>query len=185
MDSLGEPGLVGLTKEEQDAAGRLLEPTISQGKRPLVIPDFISSFPIILQDDRETVLGTSGDAKIILKSSQDKKPSLDKIPFPRWSSANFRIMHILKKDSLLSSTQAIFNYNLYSFKISECTKCYPLSKVMGSGVILQPRLQKCVDNSLGFTITSKLCHYVFPLNPDLHLDDNKQFPHKGYYRAKD
>ena len=84
MDSLGEPVLVALTKEEQDPAGQLLEPTTSRGKSPLVIPDLISSLPIILQEDRETVLGTSDDAKIILKSSQDKKSSLNKISFPRW-----------------------------------------------------------------------------------------------------
>ena len=131
MDSLGEPVLdVGLTEEEQDPARQLLEPTSSRGKVPLLIPDFISSLPIILQEDRETVLGTSGDAKIILKSSQEKKPSLDKISFPQWSAANFRIMHILMRDGLLSSTQDIFDYILYSSKISELPKCYPLSKVM-------------------------------------------------------
>ena len=100
MDSLGEPVLVGLTEEEQDPARQLLEPTSSRGKRPLLIPDFISSLPIILQEDKETVLGTSGDAKIILKSSEEKKPSLDKISFSQWSAANFRIMHILMKDGL-------------------------------------------------------------------------------------
>ena len=56
MDSLGEPVLVGLTKEEQDPARQLLEPTSSRGKHPLLIPDFIGSLPIILQEDRETVL---------------------------------------------------------------------------------------------------------------------------------
>ena len=107
MDSLGEPVLVGLTEEEQDPAPQLLEPTSSRGKCPLLIPDFISSLPIILQEDRETVLGTSGDTKIILKPSQERKPSLDKISFPQWSAANFRIMHILMKDGLLSSPQDI------------------------------------------------------------------------------
>ena len=130
MDSLGDPVLVGLTDEEQDPARQLLEPTPSRGKRPLLIPDFISSLPVILQEDGETVLGTSGDAKIILKSSQEKKPSLDKLSFPQWSAANFRIMHILMKDGLLSSTQDIFDYILYSSKISELAKCYPLPKVM-------------------------------------------------------
>ena len=76
------------------------------------------------------MLGTSGDTKIILKSSQEKKPSLDKISFPQWSAANFHIMHMLMKDGFLSSTQVIFNYLLYSSKISEHTKCYPLPKVM-------------------------------------------------------
>ena len=122
--------LVGLTEEQQDPARQLLEPTSSRGKRRLLIPDFISSLPIILQEDREPVLGTSGDAKIILKFSQEKKPSLDKISFPQWSAANFRIMHILMKDGVLSSTQEIFDYILYSSKISELAKCYPLPKVM-------------------------------------------------------
>ena len=130
IDSLGEPVLVGLTEEEQDPACQLLEPTSSRGKRPLLIPDFISSLPIILQEDRETVLGTSGDAKIILKSSQEKKPSLDKISFPQWSAANFRIMHTLMKDGLLSSTKDISDNILYSSKISELAKFYPLPKVM-------------------------------------------------------
>ena len=58
MDSLAE--------KEQDPARQLLEPTSSRGKRPFLISDFISCLPIILQEDRETVLGTSGDAKIIL-----------------------------------------------------------------------------------------------------------------------
>ena len=39
-------------------------------------------------------------------------------------------MHILMKDGLLSSTQDIFDYILYSSKISELAKCYPLLKVM-------------------------------------------------------
>lgn len=97
---------------------------------------------------------------------------------------------------------------------------------------LLPKLEICIDNSLGFTVkmfgsflvddhelylkyhrsmqnvtlsmlvkeleaytvcdgvnpsemTSKLYHHVVPLNPDLDLDDNEQFPHKGYWRAKD
>ena len=130
MNSLGDPVLLGLTEEEQDPAQQLLEPTTSRGKRPLLIPDFISSFPIVLQEDKETVLGTSGDARIVLKSSQEKKLSIDKISFPQWSAANFRIMHTLMKDGLLSSTQDILNYIVYSSKISELTKCYPLAKVM-------------------------------------------------------
>ena len=97
---------------------------------------------------------------------------------------------------------------------------------------LLPKLEICIDNSLGFTVkifgsflvdghelylkylrsmqnvtlsmlvkdleaytfcdgvnpsemTSKLYHHVVPLNPDLDLDDNEQFPHKGYWRSKD
>ena len=92
MDSLGDPVLLGLTEEEQDPAQQLLEPSTSRGKRPLLIPDFISSLPLVLQEDKETVLGTSGDARIVLKTAQDKKLSLDKISFPQWSTANFRII---------------------------------------------------------------------------------------------
>lgn len=34
-------------------------------------------------------------------------------------------------------------------------------------------------------MTSKLYHHVIPLNPDLVVDeDNQQFPHEGYWRAK-
>ena len=78
------------------------------------------------------MLGTFGDARIVLKSSQEKKLSLDKISFPQWSVANFRIMHTLMKDGLLSSTQEILDYIVYSSKISELVKCYmyPLPKVM-------------------------------------------------------
>jgi len=130
MDFLGDPVLLGLTEEEQDPAQQLLKPTTSRGKRPLLIPDFISSLPIVLQEDKETVLGTSGDARIVLKSSQEKKLSLDKISFPQWSAANFRMMHTLMKDGLLSSSQEILDYIVYSSKISELAKCYPLPKVM-------------------------------------------------------
>ena len=52
MDSLREPVLVGPIEEEQDPARQLLEPTSSRRKRPLLIPEFISSLPIILQEDR-------------------------------------------------------------------------------------------------------------------------------------
>ena len=130
MDSLGDPVLLGLTEEEQDPAQQLLEPSTSRGKRPLLIPDFISSLPLVLQEDKETVLGTSGDARIVLKTAQDKKLSLDKISFPQWSAANFRIMHSLMKGGSLSSTQDILEYIMYSSKISELAKCYPLPKVM-------------------------------------------------------
>ena len=93
MDSLGDPVLLSLTEEEQDPAQQLLEPSTSPGKRPLLIPDFISSLPLVLQENKKTVLGTSGDARIVLKTAQDKKLSVDKISFPQWSAANFRIMH--------------------------------------------------------------------------------------------
>ena len=130
MDSLGDPILLGLTAEEQDPAQLLLEPSTSRGKRPLLIPDFISCLPLVLQEDKETVLGTSGDARIVLKTAQDKKLPLDKISFPQWSAANFRIMHTLMSDGSLSSTQDILHYIMYSSKISELAKCYPLPKVM-------------------------------------------------------
>ena len=76
------------------------------------------------------MLGTSGDAKIVLKSSQEKKLSLNKFSFPQWSAAKFHIMHILMKDGVLSSTQDIFDYILYRSNISEPAKCYRLPKVM-------------------------------------------------------
>ena len=80
-DSLGEPVLVGLTKEEQDLPHQLLEPTTSRGKHPLLIPDFISFLPIVLQEDRETLFRTSDDTKIIIKSSQEKNCHLTKFHF--------------------------------------------------------------------------------------------------------
>ena len=50
------------------------------------------------------MLGTSGDARIVLKTAQDKKLSLEKMSFSQWSAANFRIMHTLMTvGSLLSS----------------------------------------------------------------------------------
>ena len=39
-------------------------------------------------------------------------------------------MHSLMKDGSLSSTQDILEYIMYSSKISELAKCYPLQKVM-------------------------------------------------------
>ena len=130
MDSLGDPILLGLTEQEQDPAQLLLEPSTSRGKGPLLIPDFISSLSLGLQEDKETVLGTSRDARIVLKTAHEKKHSLDKISFPQWSAANFRIMHTLMSDGSLSSTQDILHYIMYSSKISELAKCYPLPKVM-------------------------------------------------------
>ena len=83
LKSLGEPVVLGLTDAEQDPSQQLLEPeaTAVRGKYPLLIPDFISAFPLVLHEDRETILGTSGDAKIVLKSSNEKKLSLEKITF--------------------------------------------------------------------------------------------------------
>ncbi|KAJ7394557.1 hypothetical protein OS493_000373 [Desmophyllum pertusum] len=89
---------------------------------------FSSPPPTYLQEDRETVLGTSGDAKIILKSSQEKKLSLEKISFPQWSAANFRIMHTFMKDGTLSTTQDVMDYIMHSSKVSELAKCYPLPR---------------------------------------------------------
>ena len=85
LKSLGEPVLLGLTDAEQDPAQQLLEPeaTAVRGKHPLLIPDFISTLLLVFHEDRETILGTSGDAKIVLKSSNEKKLSLDKITFPQ------------------------------------------------------------------------------------------------------
>jgi len=62
MESLREPVLLGSTEEEQDPAQQLVEPTASGGKHPMIIPNFISSHHLVLQEDKETVLGTSGDA---------------------------------------------------------------------------------------------------------------------------
>ena len=75
--------LLGLTEQEQDPAQPLLEPSTSRGKGPLLIPDFISSLPLGLQEDKETVLGTSRDGRIVLKTAHEKKLSLDKISFPQ------------------------------------------------------------------------------------------------------
>ena len=132
MKSLGEPLLLGLTDAEQDPAQQLLEPeaTAVRRKHPLLIPDFISTLPLVLHEDRETILGTSGDAKIILKSSNEKKLSLDKITFPQWSAANLRIMHTLMKEGSLSTTEEVLDYIMYIAKISELAKCYPLPRVM-------------------------------------------------------
>ena len=79
-----------------DPAQKLLEPsTTPRGKRPLLIPDFVSSLPVVLEGDRETVLGASGGTQIALKTSHEKKPQLTNITFPQWSAANFRIMQTL------------------------------------------------------------------------------------------
>ena len=45
MDSLGDPILMSLTEEEQDPAQPLFKPFASRRKRPLLIPNFISSLP--------------------------------------------------------------------------------------------------------------------------------------------
>ena len=101
-ESLGDPILLGLSGELADPAQKLLEPsTTPRGTRPLLIPDFVSSLPVVLEEDRETVLGSSGGTQIILKTSYEKKPQLNNITFPQWSAANFRIMHTLVKEGAL------------------------------------------------------------------------------------
>ena len=88
-ESLGDPILLGLSDELADPAQKLLEPsTTPRGKRPLLIPDFVSSLPVVLEEDRETVLGASGGTQIILKTSHEKKPPFNNITFPQWSAAN-------------------------------------------------------------------------------------------------
>ena len=102
MDSLEDPVLLGLTDEEQDLAQPLFKPFASRSKRPLLIPDFISSLPLALHEVKETVLGTSSDARNKNRSGQEL--SLEKISFSQWSAANFRIMHTLMTDETLSSS---------------------------------------------------------------------------------
>ena len=101
MDSSRDPILLGLTEEEQDPAQPLFKPFASRNKRPLLIPNFISSLPLALHEVKETVLGTSTDARIKNRSGQ---LSLEKISFSQWSAANVRIMHTLMTDGPLSSS---------------------------------------------------------------------------------
>ena len=130
-ESLGDPVLLGLSDELADPAQKLLEPsTTPRGKRPLLIPDFVSSLPVVLEEDRETVLGASGGTQIILKTSHEKKPPLNSITFPQWSAANFRIMHTLVKEGALSTMSDIMNYISYSTKVSELAKIYPIARVV-------------------------------------------------------
>ena len=102
MDSSQDPILLGLTEEEQDPAQPLFKPFASRNKRPLLIPNFISSLPLALHEVKETVPGTSSDARI--KTAQEKKLSLEKISFSQWSAANFRIMHTLMTNESLSTS---------------------------------------------------------------------------------
>lgn len=98
-ESLRDPILLGLSDELADPAQQLLEPRSSlRGKHPLFIPDFVSSLPVVLEEDRETVLGMSSGTQIILKTNNQKKPQLANISFPQWSAANFGIMHMLIKE---------------------------------------------------------------------------------------
>ena len=72
MDSLVDPILQGLTEEEQDPAQPLFKPFASRTTRPLLIPNFISSPPpLALHERKETVLGTSSDARIKNCSGQE------------------------------------------------------------------------------------------------------------------
>lgn len=130
-ESLGDPILLGLSEDIADPAQQLLEPRTSlRGKRPLLIPDFVSSLPVVLEEDREAVLGASGGTQIIVKTNNQKKPPLASITFAQWSAANFRIMHTLIKDGDLSSTSAVINYISYSTKVSELAKIYPIPRVV-------------------------------------------------------
>ena len=121
------------------------------------------------------MLGTSGDARIVLKTAQDKKLPLDKISFPQWSAANFRIMHTLMSDGSLSSTQDILHYIMYSSKISELAKCYPLPKVM--------QYDDCTaECSFRQTVNGVL---TASSSPTKHSTDQIQLPHRrGYLLAK-
>ena len=71
MDSSRDPILLGLTEEEQDPAQPLFKPFASRNKRPLLIPNFISSLPLALHEVKETMLGTSSDARIKNCSGQE------------------------------------------------------------------------------------------------------------------
>ena len=71
MDSLGDPILLGLTEEEQDPAQPLFKPFASRSKCPLLIPNFISSLPLALHENKETVLGTSSNGRIKNCSGQE------------------------------------------------------------------------------------------------------------------
>ena len=77
-ESLGEPILLGLSDKLVDPAQKLLEPsTTPRGEHPLLIPDFVRSLPVVLEEDQETVLGASGGTQIVLKTSHEKKPCRD------------------------------------------------------------------------------------------------------------
>lgn len=130
-DSLRDPILLGLSDELADLAQQLLEPRSSlRGKRPLLIPDFVSSLPVVLEEDWDTVLGVSGGTQIILKTNNQKKLQLANISFPQWSAANFRIMDTLIKEDDLSSTSDVTNYISCSTKVSELAKIYPIPRVV-------------------------------------------------------
>ena len=130
-ESLGDPIHLGLSDELADPAQKLLEPsTTPRGKRPLLIPDFVSSLPVVLEEDRETVRGASGGAQIIFKTSHEKKPPLNNITFPQWSAEKFRIMHTLAKEGALSTMSDIMNYISYSTKVSELAKTYLIARVV-------------------------------------------------------
>ena len=130
-ESLADPILLGLSDELADPAQKLLEPsTTPRGKRPLLIPDFVSSLPVVLEEDHETVLGMFGGTQVILKTSHEKKPQLTNITFPQWSAANFRIMHTVVKEGALSTMADIMNYISYSTKVSELAKTYRIVRVV-------------------------------------------------------
>lgn len=98
--------------------------------RPLLIPDFVSSLPVVLEEGQETVLGASGGTQIVLKTNQERKPNLTSFTFPQWSAANFHIMHTLIKEGALSSMTDIINYISYRTKVSELAKIYPIAHVV-------------------------------------------------------
>ena len=124
-ESLRNPILLGLSDELADPAQKLQEPsTTPRGKRPLLIPDFFSSHPVVLEEDHETVLGMSGGTQVILKTSHENKPQLTNITFIQWPAANFKIMHTLVKEGAFSTVSNIMNYISYSTKVSKLAKIY-------------------------------------------------------------
>jgi len=108
--SLGYPILLGISDNLADPTQTLLEPsTTPKDSRPLLIPDFVSSLPVVLEEDQETVLGVSGGTQIVLRTSHEKKPKLTSITFPQWAAANFRILHTLIKKGTLSTMTDVMN----------------------------------------------------------------------------
>lgn len=111
-----------------DPGQKLLEfSTTRRCNCPLLIPDFVTSLPVVLKEDQETVLGTSGGTQKILEETPTH--------FSQWSPANFRITNILMKEGDLLSALDIMKFTSYSTLFLDPAKIYPIACVVQYGDI--------------------------------------------------
>ena len=98
-------------------------------KKPLLIPDFISTANYDGSIEDEQDIGGSAGARIVLRASRSK-PKLENISLSMWVAANARIMHKLSKTGKLSGPSQIAGYLSYTVKVAELLESNTLASVV-------------------------------------------------------